>query len=67
MESTMAWLGPLKQFALVWFFLIFTAILFWTYSRGNQQLEELRNLPFDDGPGGPPSMKSDALEVHGRG
>lgn len=58
METTMAWLGPLKQFVLVWFFLIFTAILVWTYSRGNRQLEELRNLPFDEG---------EVSEVHGRG
>lgn len=56
--EAMAWLGPLKQFVLVWFFAIFVGIVAWTYARGNRQLEELRNLPFDEG---------DAREVHGRG
>ena len=47
--ENMPWLGPLKQFVLVWFFLIFTSITVWTYSRGNRNLEDMRNLPFDDG------------------
>jgi len=56
--DAMPWLGPLKQFVLVWFFLIFSGIWLWTYSRGNRGLEDLRNLPFEEGEIG---------EVHGRG
>lgn len=47
--ENMPWLGPLRQFVLVWFFLIFASITVWTYSRGNRQLEDMRHLPFDDG------------------
>lgn len=50
MENAMPWLGPLKQFVLVWFFVTFTAVWIWTYSRGNRQLEELRHLPFEGDP-----------------